>query len=83
MIFASVYSMSLSIILRTVCGCEKIIAIPGQQYPRHYTVPYIRQRYWHMWSDDDVPRDSGVSTRQFERIGVRGLYGYEVYLEQL
>jgi hypothetical protein len=76
----------LSIVLRTVCGCERVLAIPFQHYPSEYRVPFIRDRYFHTFPQDGescMGAFSGHQIRRFEYIGVPGQYGYPVYLEVL
>lgn len=74
----------LNIILRTVCGCERILAIPFKQYPPTFVVPYRRGSHYHVYPGDV---ESCLATlhgerRVFERTDVTGTYGYIVYVEK-
>ncbi len=78
--------MSLPILLRTVCGCERWLYIPNKIYPPEWKVPYCRKQNFHVY----CPTTDGLgdlpfahSTRIFEKTGQRGQYGYPVYLEVL
>lgn len=77
--------MTLNILLRTVCGCERIIAIARRDYPREWRVPYSRRENWCLTMDESSapPSHSPFHVRTFERTGTTGLYGYQVYLEVL
>lgn len=76
--------MPLHILLRTVCGCERIVPISERNYPPFYKVPYSRTAASHIfWQGEDFSLDDVTySVRTFERIPKTGLYGYPVYLEQ-
>jgi hypothetical protein len=75
----------MNIILRTVCGCERIVTINARAYPQRWIVPYRREPNLHIYlgGDDFDPSQVWFSKRTFERIYLNGLYGYPVYLEVL
>lgn len=72
--------MNHYIILKTLCGCERIVAVPGP-YPHTFRVPIdIRQRAYTM---DDAREVTTVAygVRVFERTLYEGQYGFPVYQE--
>lgn len=70
-----------SVILRTLCGCERIVKVP-REYPPYWAVAMRRTNSSHMYADEQgTGAFSNFQTRRFERTGIRGVYGYEVYLE--
>lgn len=75
--------MSLNIILRTVCGCERILEIPFSSYPPKFSVPYIRKQNWHVFPKDGESCMAALDNRRDFELSpsVRGLYGYQVYTE--
>ena len=74
-----------TIILRTVCGCERMLAIPNRTLPREYRVPYVQQNHRLLTFNgvDDLPTHTTVQVRVFGRTCQSGNYGYPVYLEVL
>lgn len=76
----------MNILLRTVCGCERIIAIPNRHYPPDFRVAFHRGMFHALTFDPDTMgyrTDHGFGIRKFEDTGTTGLYGYRVYLEVL
>ncbi len=75
----------ISIILRTVCGCERIVEIPFRYRPRTFTVPYVRRQDMHIYPADGESCMTAINERRrvFERTANTGKYGYTVYLEVL
>ena len=72
----------MTIILRTVCGCERMVNVFGYNYPARYQVPYIRRNNYCLTAEQFNSRAvPDHSIRIFERTGQSGLYGYPVYLE--
>ena len=76
--------MILHIILRTVCGCERIIAIPNRHYPHEYRVPYVLRSdmVLALQGESSAPFTVSYRTRRFERTTMTGSYGFPIYLEQ-
>ena len=76
--------MILTIILRTVCGCERMLSIPDRRLPPSYSVPYIRRQNWHVYpADGESCLTPLAQKRTFERTSATGTYGFPVYLEVL
>jgi hypothetical protein len=76
--------VSLPIVLRTVCGCERILKIPFQRYPPEFAVPYVRRNnYWMAPKDGESCMTTMANRRVFENTGRTGTYGYQLYLEVL
>lgn len=74
----------MNIILRTVCGCERIKDLEDRYLPPMVKVPYFTWPYTHWCGFDDSDLTVPVyAIRVFTRIPVVGQYGYPVYLEQL
>ncbi len=73
----------MSIVLRTVCGCERIAEIPHERPPDKWRVPYLRRDGLHIWTQEQIPLSSRFKTRTFEYTGTTGKYGYPLYLEVL
>lgn len=72
-----------TIILRTVCGCERMLAIPNRELPREWRVAYLRNPYLCLTTDDPIDRPVAFKIRVFERTLTRGNYGYPIYLERI
>jgi hypothetical protein len=74
----------LSIVLRTVCGCERILGIPFKQYPPSFEVPYMRNGNEHFYPADGESCMVALKHRRvFKNTHRLGTYGYPVYLEVL
>lgn len=75
----------MTIVLRTVCGCERTLDIPYRSPPSTYSVPYIRNKTLHVFAADGGTCMSAVpwSKRVFEFTGKTGIYGYWLYIEQV
>ena len=77
--------MSLSIILRTLCGCERIMEIPYRHYPPTWVLPYRRTTNFHTFAADGDscgPCGPGFNSRTFEDTGRCGPYNYRLYIEK-
>ena len=73
-----------TIVLRTVCGCERILEIPFNHYPQTFTVPYVRRQNLHVYAADGETCMATLDDRRtFENTGQPGRYGYPAYLEVL
>jgi hypothetical protein len=74
-----------TIILRTVCGCERMIAIPNRTLPYEWRVAYIQKPYFTLTTDETagISGTQGFKIRRFERTTLTGNYGYPIYLEKL
>jgi hypothetical protein len=75
--------MSLHIILRTVCGCERIVLVNRRNYPQDYKVPFIRRKNFLLTGSDEDTRMPTYQTRMFEQTSQTGQYGYPIYVEVL
>ncbi len=75
--------MTHTIILRTVCGCERMVAIPDRTLPLFWRVPFVQNKWFTLtYTDSDAPMRQNIHTRTFERTAATGLYGYPVYMEK-
>ncbi len=76
----------MTIILRTVCGCEKEVQVRERDYPPYYKVAYRLTNSSHYVFHPDEQIDHTALTygaRTFRRLPMTGKYGYPVYLEVL
>lgn len=74
----------LNIVLRTVCGCERILEIPFTTPPPTFSVPYVRhERFWATAKDGESCLSQLENRRVFEFTHETGIYGYWLYLEKL
>lgn len=75
--------MSLGIVLRTVCGCERILAIPFRTPPSVFKVPYIRRTNWLLTpADGESCMTAAHQSREFEYTG-QVHQGHLLYVEKL
>lgn len=74
----------MNIVLRTVCGCERILDIPFTELPPTFSVPFIRHKGLHITAADGESCMTNFKDRRvFERTGLTGMYGYALYVEAL
>ena len=73
----------LGIVLRTVCGCERVLVIDRNVYPAEWRVPFTRQPAYALAVDEDFPCTQDFSVRTFVYTPFHGTYGYPIYLERL
>jgi hypothetical protein len=77
----------MTICLRTVCGCERLIDISDRWLPHIYRVPYVRTNGALFTADVEKDRaasaGAGFGVRDFEQTGRAGTYGYPLYVEKV
>lgn len=72
-----------TIILRTVCGCERMLAIKERHLPDVWKVAYIKVPGALLTTDNQDLTTQAFTYRLFERTTLRGNYGYPIYLEKI